>query len=233
MRNISIFNIFGLLASLAVIFSVPQLVDWAFHHHFEKNILPYSPHASFELLFDEARISADRNLMYGIWLLISGLFLYLIYLNCRLNAINETTVPERKLQLSIFMQRIVAYIVIFTALPLNLLVLWKGSSGEILSVSNKLILASFIWVMLNSMALFPYLAQRHIAPFLKLKDVLTYNLGMAVMMSILLYFGVSQYIAPLISGMLSGFAFSKKIAHAWHRIENYFDIKGKRFHEMM
>lgn len=130
------------------------------------------------------------------------------------------------------MLRVFAYAIIFVAFPMNLLVFDKGSSGELLSFSDKIILSSFVLVMLNALALIPYLAQRNIALFFKLKDVLIYNVGMVVCMLVLLYLGVSQYMAPAIAGLLSGFGFLKKMLDAWDHINEFFDIKDKRIHEM-
>lgn len=230
MKNISILNILGLLISIAVLLAIPQIVDWVFQNHFEKNILPEQPYAQFEYFFDEARISFDKKFMTGIWLVIAAMFLYHIYLDFRLS--NHEASQNRTIQFSIFMQRIFAYIFIFSALPLNLLIFDKGFSSEVLSFSDKMILSSFILIMFNSVALFPYLAQRNIAPFFKLKDVLIFNTGMIVSMMILIYLGVSQFVAPAIAGILSGFGFVKKMTEVWKDIENYFGIKGKRFHEM-
>ncbi|UQB69670.1 hypothetical protein [Epilithonimonas zeae] len=233
MKNIPIANILGVIISIGVLLSVPQIVNWVFQNHFENNILPYSPRAEFEMYFDESRISFDKNFMFGIWILILVMFVYLIFLDFRLKSVNESRLPNRKLQLSIFMKRIIAYIIIFLALPMNLLVFDKGSSSEMLSLSDKMILSSFILMMFNSVSLLPYLSQRNIATFFKLKDVLIFNVGMIICMTLLFYLGVSQYVAPAISGILSGFAFVKKMTETWNHIENYFDIKGKRFHEMM
>lgn len=232
MKNISIIHILGLLASIAILLTVPQIVNWVFQNHFESNILPNNPRADFNLLFDDSRISYDKNFMIGIWLVIFGIFMYLIFLDFKLKSINDTKEPIRNLQLSIFMQRIIAYLIIFVAFPMNFVVFDKRSSSELLSFSDKMILPSFMLVMFNSVALLPYLSQRNIAPFFKLKDVLIFNLGIVISMTIMLYLGVSQYLAPAISGILAGFAFFKKMTDAWNHIENYFEIKEKRFNEM-
>lgn len=233
MKNISIANILGIIISIGVLLSIPQIVNWVFQNHFENNILPNNPRADFNMVFDDSRISFDKNFMLGIWTLILVMFVYLNFLDFRLKSINEGRLPNRKMQLRIFMQRIIAYIIIFLALPMNLLVFDKGSYGEMLSLSDKIILSSFILMMFNSISLLPYLSQRNIAPFFKLKDVLIFNVGMISCMALLFYLGISQYVAPAISGILSGFAFVKKMTDAWNHFENYFDIKGKRFHEMM
>ncbi|MBV6881263.1 hypothetical protein NG800_015185 [Epilithonimonas ginsengisoli] len=232
MKNISVINILCLIVSIGILFSVDPVVNWVFQHHFEKNILPFSPHAEFEMYFSESRISYDRNFMYGIWGFILSLFLLLIFLDFRLSYINDSNSPDRKRQLSIFMLRVFAYAFIFVAFPMNLLIFDKGSSAEMLSFSDKMILSSFILVMLNAGSLIPYLSQRNIAQFFKLKDVLIYNIGMIVCMLVLLYLGVSQYVAPAIAGLLSSFGFLKKMLDAWNHIDEYFDIKGKRIYEM-
>lgn len=232
MKNISVINILCLIVSIGILFSVDSVVNWAFQNHFEKNILPFSPHAEFEMYFSESRISYDRNFMYGIWGFILSLFLLLIFLDFRLISINKSHSPDRKKQLSIFMLRVFAYAFIFVAFPMNLLIFDKGSSAEMLSFSDKMILSSFVLVMLNAVSLIPYLSQRNIAQFFKLKDVLIYNVGMIVCMLVLLYLGVSQYVAPAIAGLLSSFGFLKKMLDAWNHIDEYFDIKGKRIYEM-
>lgn len=232
MKNISIINILCLIASIGILFSVDPVVNWAFQNHFEKNILPFSPHAEFEMYFSESRISYDRNFMYGNWIFITSMFLLLIFLDFRLSYINDSNSPDRKRQLSIFMLRVFAYAFIFVAFPMNLLIFDKGSSAEMLSFSDKMILSSFVLVMLNAISIIPYLSQRNIAQFFKVKDVLIYNVGMVVFMLVLLYLGVSQYVAPAIAGLLSSFGFIKKMLDGWKHIEDYFDIKGKRIHEM-
>lgn len=232
MKNISIVNILCLMVSIGILFAVDSVVNWVFQHHFEKNILPFSPHAQFEMYFSESRISFDKNFMYGIWVFITSMFLLLIFLDFRLISINKSHSPDRKKQLSIFMLRVFAYVFVFVAFPMNLLIFDKGSSAEMLSLSDKLALSSFILVMLNALSLIPYLSQRNIAQFFKLKDVLIYNVGMVVCMFVLLYLGVNQYIAPAIAGLLSSFGFLKKMLDAWNHIDEYFDIKGKRIHEM-
>lgn len=232
MKNISILNILCLIISIGILFSVDSIVGWAFQNHFEKNILPFSPHAQFEMYFSENRISFDKNVMYRIWSVILTMFLLLIYLDIKLISINSSNTPDRKKQLRIFMLRVFAYAIIFVAFPMNLLVFDKGSSGELLSFSDKIILSSFVLVIINSFALIPYLAQRNIALFFRLKDVLIYNVGMVVCMLVLLYLGVSQYMAPAIAGLLSGFGFLKKMLDGWDHINEFFDIKDKRIHEM-
>jgi len=232
MKNISVINILCLIVSIGILFSIDPVVNWVFQHHFEKNVLPSRPDAQFEMYFSESRISFDKNFMYGIWIFITSIFLSLIFLDLRLISINKSDSPDRKKQLSIFMLRAFAYIFIFVAFPMNLLIFDKGSSAEMLSFSDKMILSSFILVMLNALSLIPYLSQRNIAQFLKLKDVLIYNIGMIVCMLVLLYLGVSQSIAPAIAGLLSSIGFLKKMLDAWNHIDEYFDIKGKRIHEM-
>lgn len=219
------------MVSIGILFSVDSVVNWVFQNHFEKNILPFNSTAQFEMYFSESRISFDKNFMYGIWVFIIGMFLLLIFLDFRLSSINESHSPDRKKQLRIFMLRVFAYVFIFVAFPMNLLIFDKGST-EMLSFSDKMILSSFVLVMLNALSLIPYLSQRNIAHFFKFKDVLIYNVGMIVCMLVLLYLGVSQYIAPAIAGLLSSFGFFKKMLDAWNHIDEYFDIKGKRIHEM-
>ena len=230
-NKISWFNLVFLSLIIAVLFSINNIVDSFYQYYFETTFLPKNPNADFDLMFGQSRLQSDKNFLFGLWIFTLSMLLLVMYQDFRLGKIKEEEIPSRKKMLSVFFIRIIAYAFILVTLPMNLIVFDK-SYDSMLSLTDKLILGMMICVMINSMALIPYLAQRNIANFFKLKDIVIFNMGMLITLVILIYLGVSQYVAPAISTAISGFPFISKITAAWKQIDDFFGIKGKQIYEM-
>lgn len=231
LKKISWFNLIFLLVIVAVLCAINTIVDVFYQYYFETTFLPKNPNADFDLMFSQSRLDSDKNFLMGIWLFILCLQLIVIYQDLKLKSILEASLPNRKKMFSVFFAKIMVYAFMLISLPLNLIVFDKAYAAG-LSMSDKLVLGFFICVMINSMAFIPYLAQTNIEKFFRLKDIVFFNLGMLATLIILIYIGVSQYLAPFIASMISGFPFISKIMASWHHVEEFFDIKGKRMNEM-
>jgi len=231
LAKFSLPNVIFLALIISVLFAIDPVVEAFYRYHFRTTILTNNPSAAFELMFPATRLQSDKDFLTGIWIFVLLMQLVAIYQDYRLWRIKQAAQPSRKKMFSVFLSRIIASAFILMVLPVNLIVFDK-SYAAVISFTDKLILGCLIGVMINSLALLPYLAQRNIGTFFKLGDILIFNIGMLLMLAILIWLGVSQYAAPAIAAAISGLPFIKKIMDSWKLAEDFFGIRDKRIYEM-
>lgn len=219
------------MLSLGVFLSIDTVVDLFYRYYFETRFLAENPNAQFALLIGDERLQFDKHFLKIIWGVIISMGGVLAYQDFRLWKLSRSDASSRQELFSVFFFRTIAYMFMFVAMPMSLLVFDK-SYAETISFVDKLILASFVGIMINSMALIPYLAQNNIEKFFSGKDVLLFNAGTLVVLTILLALGVNQYMAPAVSALLMGMPFFKKVLDSWKMLEEFFQIKGKTIFEM-
>lgn len=230
-KKISLFNLFLLLLIFGILASIDTVVDAFYHYHFKTAILPGNPQADFNLMFDRPRLQSDKQFLWGIWFFVLVLQMVNIYQDFKLWRIKQSAKASRQEMFSVFFSRMICLMLILVALPLNLVVFDKSYSAGV-SFADKMVLGFFIGVMINSVALIPYLAQKNIAGFFRLKEILLFNLAMFATLVILSLLGISPYAAPAISAAISALPFAGRIVASWKHVEQFFDIKDKRIYEM-
>lgn len=230
-RKLPLVNVIFFLLTTLLLFAIGPIVEAFYRYHFANTILAANPNADFSLVFPSSRLQSDKDFLGGIWTFVLLMQLIIIYQDYRLWKIKRAAQPSRKTMFSVFFLRIIAFTFILMVLPLNLIVFNKSHTAG-LSFSDKLILGCFIGVIINSLALLPYLAQRNIANFFKLKDIVIFNVGMLATLSILIWLGVSQYAAPAIAALVSGLPLINRIMNSWRLAEEFFGIRGKGIYEM-
>lgn len=231
--KIPIFNILSLFVSVFIFLNIDAILHWNYQTIFQTYILPKIPHAKFENFFHENRFNFDKNFMDKIWIIAIIINVFLIYFHFKLLKITQVQYPDKKRLFRIFSLKLLLYSILFFLIPYNFIVVGRNSlSSTMISEYDKITYAIFMFVFINMFALIPYLSQKGINTFIKLKDVVIFNVGTFTFFSILLYFKVTPFKSSSISGFFFTLKFAKKIKYAWNQIGIFFDIKGKRINEM-
>lgn len=210
--------------------SVNTFVEWLYHLRFIHRVLPHYPEAQFKDYYEgEYNVGFDRAFVnFGLALLSLILIGILRTQENFEKWKRQCKVIPKYLLVRTFYSRLLLYIFLMVPVIVFIVVI-----GDAIDSSNDIIMYGMMFFLINSMALFPYLALKDLAAVFKFKDVILFNVGMAVVLFICIKLGVKSYAAAAIAGPVAGLPFVRKMHTNFDQLAEFFDMKNKNLSEAM
>lgn len=212
--------------------SVNPLIDLYYQYKFTHIHLVHNPNANFNVYYPLERIQFDKNFLYCIVSVIACMLLVFWYSQEKLLTLKKAaTIPSKGVLFKIFFLRLMALIVIVTALMVSLAVFVDFISNNF-NTSSNLFAGVVILAICNLVILMPYIACLGIYDGFKARTFLKFCVLLTIVMGLCMAVGVGQFAAGGIAALIGSVGAGKTMFAEFKAMSVFFEIEGKTLTEM-
>ena len=223
-------RIIVILVIASLFLSVDALITWLYHYRFEHFVLPNNPSMDFKYAYNENDYRFDRNFLNITIVVLAVILAGILWTQEKFETLKSVGKEIPKYMLTrIFLLRVIFYTFLLVPIMMFSTIILDNISG---GNDDKILVYILMFAMVNSVALIPYLALKGIVKIFTFKDVIFFNLGMALVFFVAIKLGLKQYSAIAISGFVSGLPFVAKLISKFSQVSDFLEISNKNIFEM-